>query len=202
MPTEQQTEIMSTYVNLMSEAKGRISWIEYIVNGKSGLDPVIARESCDLQLRLICETIALCCLVAHGEIEETKAPKLQKLWSAPDILKGLEALHPSFFPVPRKPQKTGPHSWHFAEIEGDYLTKDKLIELYGACGNRLHRGSLKNIVTGKQPLANEMTEVIAAHAAISALLNVHHISLIGDAQFLCMMDDGHGHVTAHLAVPT
>ena len=83
MLTQSQNEILKTYADLMSEAKARLSWIAHMVNGQSGLDPVIARESCDLQIRLICELIALCCLVVHGDIEEAKGAKFQKQWSAP-----------------------------------------------------------------------------------------------------------------------
>jgi hypothetical protein len=124
MLTPRQNEILTAYANLMSETKARLSWIAHMVNGQSKLDPVIARESCDLQIRLICELIALCCLVVHGDIEEVKGAKFQKQWSAPELLKGLETLHPHFYPMPQAPpESTGPGSWHFSDFEGDFLTK-------------------------------------------------------------------------------
>jgi hypothetical protein len=74
--------------------------------------------------------------------------------------------------------------------------------LYGQCGNSLHRGSLKNILTGKQALKTEMNDVIDAHNAISGLLNVHRISLLTETgKFVCLMDGGDGQVKTLLAFP-
>lgn len=203
MLTAQQNEILLTYANLMAEVKSRLAWVAYVANGQSGLDPVIGRETCLLQVRLICELIALCCLAAHGDIEETKEPKYQKQWSAPDLLKSLEALHPEFYPMPQSPpQSTGLHSWHFADFEDPYLTKEKLVAFYWQCGDALHRGSLKNILNGKKTLATEMKDVVDAHAAIFALINVHRIALSkGNGQLCCLMDGGDGNVKTLLAFP-
>jgi hypothetical protein len=52
----------------------------------------LLREYGFLQLRMLCELIALGCLVAHGDIEETKAPVLQNEYKAGVIVKRLERL--------------------------------------------------------------------------------------------------------------
>lgn len=148
-----------------------------------------------LQIRLVCELIALCCLVVHGDIDEAKGPIFQKQWSTPELLKGLEALNPHFYPTPAVPQATGPGSWHFADFDGDYLTKEKL-PLPASRQSQEH-------TTGKQMLMAEMTDVIDAHRAICGLLNVRRISLLTEAgQFVYLMDGGGGQVKTLLAFPS
>ena len=68
-------KMLNLYAALMEEVKIRIDVIKIIV----GTTPVpmpstLMREYCFLQLRMICELIALGCLTAHGEIEES-APR-------------------------------------------------------------------------------------------------------------------------------
>lgn len=59
MPTKVQQSTMQLYCGLMEEAKLRIAAIEGNLSGKTGLPGQIVRESCYLQLRLLCELIAL-----------------------------------------------------------------------------------------------------------------------------------------------
>jgi hypothetical protein len=79
------------YCNLMSGIKGRLETIAYVV----GQPPLsLARyEFGYLQLRLICEVMAIACLTAHGDVIATKQPRLRRSWSAGEILNGLEKLH-------------------------------------------------------------------------------------------------------------
>ncbi len=95
-PSKSQQQALNLYAELMDEAKNRLSWIEHAVNGHTGFPAVLVREFCYLQLRMLCELIALGCLVAHGDIEQST--KLQKEWAANKILAQLAALHPSFYP--------------------------------------------------------------------------------------------------------
>jgi hypothetical protein len=58
--------IFPLYYALMWEAKGRIRSVEMIANGRTAFfSPMAARESCFLQLRMLCELIALACVAAH-----------------------------------------------------------------------------------------------------------------------------------------
>eukprot|EP01035_Chromulina_nebulosa_P014466 gene14466-19143_t len=94
--TQQGT--VAIYADLMTEVKIRTSWIEYASQGRTGMDGQMVREFGFLQLRMICELIALACLVAHGDIAATKTTKLQSAFAANDIIKSLEKLNPSAFP--------------------------------------------------------------------------------------------------------
>jgi hypothetical protein len=66
-----------------------------------GLPAAIVREVRFLQLRMLCELIALACLMAHGDIPAVQASKkLSKEYSADKIIGQLDALHPNFYPYP------------------------------------------------------------------------------------------------------
>ncbi|WP_411289273.1 hypothetical protein, partial [Phenylobacterium sp.] len=105
-------------------------------------------EFAHLQLRMICELVALACLVAHHDIEATRNAKLQSAFAADWLLKSLEELNPGCFPGPVVKANTlpgGPH--HFVERGPDFMTRDELLKLYSReCGLVLHRGSLKNLL--------------------------------------------------------
>jgi hypothetical protein len=75
MPTRRQQESMNLYGGIMEEVKIRLNCIAMAAAGATGLPHPLARELCFLQLRMICELIALGCLVAHGDIEATKVNK-------------------------------------------------------------------------------------------------------------------------------
>jgi len=104
-----------------------------------------------LQLRMICELIALACLTAHGEV--LGAAQLRGSYDADEIIKSLEGLHPDFYPKPSKqaPKKDASGVWRNTPITSGFLTKAELLELYGRCANYLHRGSLKKIQANKSP---------------------------------------------------
>ena len=64
-------ESAQLYTVLMGEVKLRHACLARLMRGETGLEPPFIREFCFLQFRMICETIALGCLVAHGDIEAT-----------------------------------------------------------------------------------------------------------------------------------
>src|SRR3954462_11096767 len=98
MITKDQQRAMDLYSGLMDEMRMRVETVEFAITGLLKFHPVIIRELSYLQLRMICEMIALGCLLAHGDIPATKP--LRKAWSADDIFKTLERLHSDFYPHP------------------------------------------------------------------------------------------------------
>jgi hypothetical protein len=79
MPTPADHNAATVYTSIMEEAKFRALSINTLTGTNVALPVVLLRESCFLQLRMLCELIALGCMVAHG-IKETKA--LQKATSS------------------------------------------------------------------------------------------------------------------------
>ena len=94
---------MDLYADLMNEAKTRIMIVEHLLGGRVRTDghelpPAMIREFGFLQIRMLCEVVALGCLVAHGDIQEIQSPKMQKTWDIEKTMKELDKLHPDFYP--------------------------------------------------------------------------------------------------------
>lgn len=165
----------------MEEIKACIAAIDYILTSAHAgrLAPQAAIESAYLQLRMICELIALGCLAVHNDIEATKSGKLRKEWSASKLMDRLEKLHPDFYPRPSKQiiDSEGKPS-QIEPITSGYLTKDELKTLNGECGNFLHRGTLKSILSGSAKRASKFNTILNWKTKIMTLLNHHQISVI------------------------
>ena len=81
------------YADLMDEARIRIHAIRDIIHARDSWTPRLLQEFVYLQLRALCETIALGCLVAHGDV---KSRSTLKEWKIPAIMKEMEKLNPDF----------------------------------------------------------------------------------------------------------
>jgi len=184
--TEQQQDAINRYAALLEEAKIRISSIAGAIGGRTGLPASLVQEFSYLQLRMLCELIALGCLTAHGEIIETA--KLQNEWSADKIVRQLAVLHPNFYPHPVR-LTISPDRVHIDRLESGFLTKTELITLYGTCGDRLHRGTLKKLLANTQQTKPATFDDIAAWTnKIITLLNQHLISSFDNlSHFICML---------------
>ena len=123
-------EALDVYSVLMHEAKARLIGMDTALEGKTGLPNALICEFCFLQLRMLCELIALGCLTAHGDVQIGQ--DLKKAWQADKIIRDFEKLHPPFYP------KTAPQ-------QNEGFTKEELVKLYRRCGDLLHRGSLQSL---------------------------------------------------------
>lgn len=188
MPTQRQSEAMNQYSRLVAEAVGRLHIVEHTVNNGAGLHVRYGRELCFLQLRKVCELIALGCLVVHGDIKETGANQFQKEHSADKIMKALERLHPHFYPEPAGLKKENGFSV-LSRLQVDYLTKEDLLSLYGSCGDVLHVGSLKRLLKGGATEVDNYDDVVMSARKADFLLRGHYIGLFDQkTSFGCMRD--------------
>ena len=173
----------------MNEVKVRVLTVNVLLSGETGIVGPLVRESCFLQLRMICELIAFGCLIAHGDIKEAK--KLRDEYSAGKIVNAIEKLHDRFYPLPVEKQKVRPGFWHMADAKKDFLTKADLVNLNGKCGDVLHRGTLKKLLAGKIPFQTNFPEITGYLTKIVNLLGQHAIVIKGDNSALyCIMDGG------------
>jgi hypothetical protein len=161
-------------------------------------------------MRMICETLAIACLVAHGDIKATKSGKLTKTYQADYIINELEKLHPDFYPRPTKQTtKNGLIGWE--DITDPYLTKAELVASYRHTGNFLHVGDLQEVLSGKQRTL-DLNPAVAWANKLVTLLNHHNIHLadpperrkhspsakpIVTRQIVAMMQGTNGQVSAH-----
>jgi hypothetical protein len=168
----------------MQEIKERLYAIEDVLSGGTALRGPLALEFCFLQLRLICECISYACVIAHAYIEELKAAKFQKDWSADSLMKALDSLHKDFYPKPRKMTVTD--KIQLDEIDAPFLTKAELKRLNGVCGDKLHRGSPEKYTYNPTPerLAADRQTVIDYGNKVSRLMESHLMSHRGEARYI------------------
>jgi hypothetical protein len=190
--TKSQHPVIGLYANLMDEVKVRIDCIDRAVHGQTGFPGPIVREFCYTQLRLLCELIALSCLVAHGDIAATYAKRLGKEWSADKIIDQLTKLHPHFYPQPMRqtPQNiNGVEGWGMEAVTPVPFSKDNLLELYGKCHRHLHRGNVNKLLNSETPIEihTNFPEIINWAQKITDLLSLHVIVIDQDKLMFCML---------------
>jgi hypothetical protein len=155
-------EAMDIYSLLMQEAKARLFATDAALEGRTGLPNAMICEFCFLQLRMLCELIALGCLTAHGDLPIGKS--LKKEWHAGEIIRELEGLHPEFYPKAAAEGETA---------EG--FTKEELMKLYRRCGELLHRGSSRTLWSRDGQGDTGIEEIRNWKQKIAAQLSSHTI---------------------------
>lgn len=171
-------EVLLTYKGLMSEIRNRNDALNRILENQSGLGPIVVRECGYLQIRIMCELVALACVVAHDELTQVQLKKLRKTYHAADILDGLERHHANFFPRPMTRKATlvqGERGHQLTFVEGG-LDKAGLKRLWERCGRFLHRGSV-NQLSVSQPIEKDFKDVRSDQLALVGLLNQHVIAI-------------------------
>ena len=78
--------VVNTYANLMSAIKSRINILRDLIANPRRYPDLIIMEFIQLQIRMICETLAIGCLVAHGDIKATRSGRLTKTYKADLII--------------------------------------------------------------------------------------------------------------------
>jgi hypothetical protein len=198
MGTKDKEAVLTLYSRLMDELKQRSMLLGQLASGTLNFAIIPNFELCQLQIRLICEIFALACLTAHGDIPDVKSAMMQKEYNAEKIIGKLGRLHPNFYPVPHKKDVSPdavlgalPARFHLTPIEGgEYLTKDQLIRTYNECGNYLHRGSVRRLLSKWHPDI-DLKKIFDWNQRLGTLLApYHYIQLIGGKGYiLCVMNN-------------
>jgi hypothetical protein len=158
-------EAMDAYLILMQEAKRRLLAIDTALAGRTGLPNGTICEFCFLQLRMLCELIALGCLTAYGDLG---TGKLKEEYKADRIFRRLEQLHFKFYPYAATDKGTA------TELKEGVFTKDELMKLYWKCGDVLHRGTFETLWS-RLRYADAVEEIRTWKEKIEALLSYHAI---------------------------
>jgi hypothetical protein len=173
---------MTVYANLMDEARYRIEAMNAALSGKLPLPDMILEEFIYLQIRLLCEIVALGCLVAHGDFTQDQLTKLRDEYDADTIIKTLTPLSETFFPEAirisvRPPNPSDPKGsvWIDEAPSESFLTKEEFISLYGRTGNYLHRGKLKRLEARPPYIAVDLAGATAWAKKTLGLLDQHRI---------------------------
>jgi len=171
---------LPAYAELMAEIKLRTETIDNVLAGKVSLRAKIAEELCYLQLRMICETIAIGCLLVHGDISAKKSD-LMKSYKADWIIRQLTELHSRFYPNPLEDKDGLDDQGHFLwrDRKEGYLGKSELVQLYArVAGGHLHRGTARNALRKDRPL--EFSEIQAWRDKVVRLLSRHTLRSADD----------------------
>jgi hypothetical protein len=185
MPTTEQLAASNLYRDLMIEIRSRIHVIDTATMNQIPVAPPFVREFCFLQIRMMCELIALGCLAAHGDLKGSKKSKLDRLWAADKIIEELESLHQDFFPIAVIKTKVAT-GYHIEPKNPQPLTKQDMLKLYYKCGDVLHKGSTKKILAAKQPVVVHYPEITSIAQKFRDLISDHAIFMLGGQQsFLC-----------------
>ncbi|MES1201276.1 MAG: hypothetical protein ABUS57_07480 [Pseudomonadota bacterium] len=182
----------ATYANLLNEIKYRVAAIDDCLGGRVQMRARIAEEHCYLQLRMICELIAIGSLILHGDIEV--GSKVRKSYQADRIIKALSEQHLDAYPQPIQLTDTDDDPPQHIPIKTGFLTKENFFYLYNqVCGAALHRGKAENILvkerkTDFDPIKKWLDRIIA-------LLNRHTvISRDEETYFIFVMENGKAEV--------
>jgi len=191
MAIQKQIDAINLYAALMEEIKIRIGLTEMAIQGKLFIHSQLVREISYLQLRLICELIALGCLVVHGDIKTVREKRFMKEYDASKIITGLQVLHPNFYPLPIVTEFDFDSKGHHrtVPITSAFLTKQELITLCGKSGDHLHRGSIKKLMKPRNlNIPNSYPDIWEWLKKIGTLLSNHQIGLLGGkTHVLCIL---------------
>lgn len=196
MSNKKIQEQISLYASIMAEIKVRIEAINTACHSETGIPGPLAKEFCYLQLRMICELIALSCLVAHGDIKATHTKRFAKEWSAERIFSMLERIHSDFFPAPVKQTTVKPRHYHLEPIQQGFSTKEDLVRLYRKCGGVLHRGNVKKLLSPNEVHQVDAKDIMTIVDKIVTLLAHHRLAMQqGDGMIICILhQEGSGNV--------
>ena len=178
---------LDDYCQLAATIKLRFNGIAAVnqLATEGRLHPGIAHECFQLQLRMIYETIALSCLIAHRDLTVKRSGRLDREYSAKRLLNRLEKLHPDFFPWPvaafadeqgKRVDVTSSSVAKSAPAPRTPINKKRLIYLIGRCGDNLHAGTLKRMYSSSTPTV-DFRDVQGQLDDVKMLLANHKIVL-------------------------
>ena len=161
------------YADLMDEARIRIHAMRDAINARGSWAPRLLQEFLYLQLRTLCETIALGCLVAHGDVKNRST---LKRWGIPAVMKEMEKLNPDFYPRPVRIRFL-PEVVKLDDYSAPTLSKAELVKLWERSGSFVHRGSAKDLLAAQaSELVVNLDPVVEWGVKILNLLDQHVIS--------------------------
>lgn len=139
--TDEQVAGMNRYAAMMKEIKLRTELITSYLKGDTIANyHAIAIESVGLQFRKIFESIMFSSLAANRKEYVSTYRNFESHWEVSKLVKNLTKINPDFYPKPViEESSTVPGVLHnLKDRSDDFLTKSKLVEAYGRCGELLH----------------------------------------------------------------
>lgn len=176
-PALDQKGILETYCILMEEANIRFRVINYTFRNEASLPPRVVSEICWLQLRFLCEIVALACLVAHGDVQG--AEPTSGTWNPQKIMNKLERLNRHYYPQPLKTELIDGKHVMRAVNDGVHLRKGELPILWTKTGAMLHRAPIETAFA-RSVFDTEVdhSEMVQWTDKLVGLLSSHWITIV------------------------
>lgn len=151
-------------------------------------------ESAALQMRMLLELVPLAALVSHrGDVESVASAFRRK--DAVDAAKILRRVNPNYWPKPVRqvPTPQGPGRDELVPVTEGFVTETEWQTEWGFLSSVLHA---RNPFIGEPELAGLVQRLVALHARIVTLLNLHWVDRPGRSALLGMVmaQDGRAHV--------
>jgi hypothetical protein len=185
METPEANLIASQYGDFMREIKIRLEAIQgrMVVIKEDLASPTafLEAEFCILQVRFVCELLALAVLAAHRPLGLKS--DLQKAWNARKIFETLAQMNAECFPKAANFERKddGVHG----DIVHDKIDRSGLQNIYDQCGEALHRGVLKHALSGR-PKVYDIPKIEGWARQLGALLS-SHVVLISDLEIVLIV---------------
>lgn len=184
------------YVHCMLEIKERLTALNFIL--VSPMPALFKQEACYLQLRHICEIIAIACLAAQGDFKTQRA--FTEEYSPPKIFNALRESYPHFFPQPCSITcQPGQHSLS-ANNKAGALDEAAVSDIWKKSGDHLHRASVKKYLSRTFGPSPSLDDIEAHGNGIARLLESHVIAIMSGTEKTLLqvnLEDGQGGMEAH-----
>jgi hypothetical protein len=167
LPTSKEDRAR-TYLQVLFEINARLQFIKSM---ESATVPYgISREVCHLQLRHICELVAIGCLVVQGDY--TSSPDFSGEYNPQKVFRSLEK-YDGFFPqFASITIKDGNLDIQIYKNSAAAMTRKEMETLWGKTGNYLHRLKIKNFFKVEEAAnSNYWPEIAAYILKCDGLLN-------------------------------
>lgn len=185
----------------MAEVRDRLTAVAQMYHLRDTFESHAVYEFSYLQYRYIAELIAMACLVAHDQLDESELKKLRTTYKASQIFKKLKHIYPDFLMLPVVLIKLD-GNWHFELDKGQSFVSEDLSALWTRSGSILHVGEFQNLHKRKTKI-DDLSEVLLTHNRLCKLLGAHRVLTKGNNEaIICnMMFDSDDPVFVAVGVP-
>lgn len=166
-------ERAKVYLHCMVEIRQRLKAISAIQN--ADMPALFIKEACYLQLRYVCELIAIGCLVAQGDYETQRA--FRDEYSPPKIFVALKKIFPHFFPQAAVIKNDQGRVHLEANCKPYAYTESKVSKLWNQSGDHLHRASITRYLKKTFSPPPETASIQKHINGVTALLECHVITI-------------------------
>ena len=144
-------ELARQYQRFVQEIKIRLAAIRNAVEmAKADVEGqgFLQAEFAFIQLRYVCELIALSALWAHQH--QGVPDKFKDAWHPAEIFKELEKSNEHCFPFACRVEQPADRNLEFIPRTEALMTRSELAVIYGRCGDALHRVKFGMFLKGRR----------------------------------------------------